>query len=104
MAYKPDPAMTAADAAARHRDLMADKGWAARFLKGGADERAELRYLQHLLAGVPHAPAPPGREQAITRKVELEADPAFVGKYLAGDVDAQREWRALNDTIVAAES
>jgi hypothetical protein len=47
--------MTQQGAVARKAELMADKDWAARYLKGGAQEKREMFALDAMIAGVTEA-------------------------------------------------
>jgi hypothetical protein len=47
--------MTQQGAMARKAELMADKDWAARYLKGGAAEKREMYALDAMIAGVTEA-------------------------------------------------
>jgi hypothetical protein len=60
--------------------------------------------LNAIVAGV-SAPTPAGSSQTIAAKrlAQLQADPAWRGKYLAGDVEAKSEFDQLVHVIAAQE-
>jgi hypothetical protein len=97
-----DDPMTREAALARKAALFNDRAWGAKYIAGGAKERAELRQIEAVIAGEP-TPAPSGsqREQAAAQLKALKADPEFRDRYLAGDASARVMMANLYATLAA---
>ena len=119
------PQADAATASARKAELMSDRAWADRYIKGGAPEREEMAALNAKIA--PPSPAPPvdpgtlnhvrdfGVSDDVVKQIETRQpvsraeydatarwkaahlkDPAFREKALSGDYDVRKQLMLAN--------
>jgi hypothetical protein len=98
----PKPTLSPEQAASRKAALMADKGWAKRYIEGGNAERQEMRDLHHAMAGT-RAPSGTPHSIAQNRINALRADPAWRQRYIDGDATARAEATELHHALAASD-
>lgn len=94
--------MTKEQAQAKLQERISNPQWAARFARGGADERAEWRALTAAIAGVPDPSA--SKSPAKARLDDLQRDGEWLAKFKKGDPAAVDEFRTLTSAVTAGEA
>jgi hypothetical protein len=100
-----DPAMTPEQAQVRLAALQRDTAFRERLFSFQADARAEWNSLIHIAAGPEAMPAEASmaQRQAQARLNNLVADPSWRQRRLAGDIEAEQQFKELA-RILATEN